>query len=371
MKNLTKQIFASIIMACSLLACSPTNDLINDVKEEAMVGKPMRRSAGSNLLNALTLDSIAQADAMLEAMQAVDDAETFYNTYLSNNVNNKYLNSIYEYMSIIEAIEEGDSVNAMFAFEALRDSMFNVYIEGNDTIAEPLANFDYRCLVNDDNVFVVDDRVYHLFDTIFITCPIDQHTELLEISKNKFRMQLLIADLKAEKKELSDTMMIKQRSVNSTADYDIVYLYPSTGKVRYTFEKSVGKRRMQVLIDSEENYVKFLNRHDLKTKYTVKSHKKCLGIWWIQRVRTNIFITYDALFTYGSNVVELAPYNAYVHMRDNRIVTAFYPSEDAINWYAFTKLPYICNEGLINIDFTISNPDLTITEADFKSVRPY
>ena len=28
-------------------------------------------------------------------------------------------------------------------------------------------------------------------------------------------------------------------------------------------------------------------------------------------------------------------------------------------------------KGLINIDFTISNPDLTITEADFKSVRPY
>ena len=119
MKNLVKQIFASIIMACSLLACSPTNDLINDTKEEAMVGKPMRRSAGSNIANALTFDSIAQADAMLEAMQAVDDAETFYNTYLSNNVNNKYLNSIYEYMSILEDIEAGDTINAMVSVPSI------------------------------------------------------------------------------------------------------------------------------------------------------------------------------------------------------------------------------------------------------------
>ena len=92
MKSLLKLLCAYLILACSLLACSPTNDFMNDVEEESMVNKPMRRSAGSNILNALTFDSIAQADAMLNEMQSIDNASEFYNTYICNsNVNNKYL----------------------------------------------------------------------------------------------------------------------------------------------------------------------------------------------------------------------------------------------------------------------------------------
>lgn len=368
MTNLVKPIFASMIIVCSILACNPTDDFLNEVEKESMINKPMRRSAGISTVDALTFDSITQADAMLDAMQSVDNANVFYNTYIrDNDVNNKYLTSIHEYLSILNSIDGGDTITARLAFEALQDSLFSVVIEDGDTIVEPLANFDYRCLVNEDDIFVVDDRVYHLFDTMFITCPINQHAELMEISKNSFRMRLLVEELKAEKIAILDTTMIKQRSSNITADFDIIFLYPYTGKTRYTYEKTAGKQRMQVIIDTEENHIKYLNRHDLKTKYTVKSHRKCLGIWWIQKLTTDIDIEYDAWFTYGSNSIEHVPDNLYVPMKDNCTVRRFYHSEDEIQCYPFTKIPYIHNEGIIHTDFTISNPYLTITEADFKN----
>lgn len=208
MKTLTKQIFASLIVACGLLACSPTDELINEDVIDPTNVKPMRRSAGNSVLTALTFDSIAQADAMLEAMQSIDNANVFYNTYIhDNNVNNKYLTSIHEYLSILNSIDGGDTITARLAFEALQDSLFNVVIEDGDTLVEPLANFDYRCLVNEDDIFVVDDRVYHLFDTIFITCPVNRYVEFLEISKNRMQFAILVEELKAERVEIPDTMM--------------------------------------------------------------------------------------------------------------------------------------------------------------------
>jgi hypothetical protein len=177
---------------------------------------------------------------MLEAMQSVEDAESFYNTYISNsNVNNKYLNSIYEYMCIVESIEAGDSINALLALTENQDSLFNMYIDGGDTIIEPLSCFDYRCLVNEDNVFVVGDRAYHLFDTIFITCPINRHAELVEISKNPFSMQLLLDELKAEKKEIEDTIMIKPRGLflGFSEDLTVIYFLNTAGTICNNYEK--------------------------------------------------------------------------------------------------------------------------------------
>lgn len=368
MKNLLKLMYAYLILACSLLACTPTNDLINDLENESLVNNQMKRLVGNNITNALTFDSIAQADEILDAMKSIDDASVFYDTYIrNNNVHNKYLTSIHEYLGILNTMAIGDSITAMLALEALRDSLFNVFIEDGDTIVEPLANFDYRCLVNEDDIFIVGDRAYHLFDTIFVTCPIYRHSELVEISQNPYRLQLFIEELKAEQIKQFDTIKIQSRSGNSIADYEIMYFHPYTGKMSYTYEKKVGKQRMQVIIDTEENYIKYLNRHDLKTKYTVKSHQKCLGIWWIQKVITDIDIKYDAWFTYGSNTIEQIPNNLFVSMKDNRTVTQFYPSKDEVHCYPYTKIPYIHNDGIVRVDFTISNPYLTITEVDFKS----
>lgn len=363
MKNLTKQIFASIIMACSLLACSPTNDLINDTEEEAMVGKPMRRSAGGNIANALTFDSIAQVDAMLEAMQAVDDAETFYNTYLSNsNINNKYLTSIYEYLSILNKMDAGDSITAMLAFEALRDSMFNVYIDGTDTIAEPLACFDYRCLVNDDDIFVVDDRVYHLFDTIFITCPVDRHAELLEIANNRMRFAMLVAELKAEKIQF-DSTMIQERGIYANSlipDLEIVYVYePTSGIHELNYEKIVGKHRMRVSINASENYVRFYRRHDFKTKYQIRSHNKWAGIWWIKNEQLNIDIEYLVEYSIQFDMILLGVDYDYT-------TRGLYPSRTKPQSIGFTDEIYIHTYGITNVDFTISNQYMTITEENRK-----
>ena len=363
MKSLLKLLCAYLILACSLLACSPTNDFMNDVEEESMVNKPMRRSAGSNILNALTFDSIAQADAMLEAMQSIDNANVFYNTYIrDNNVNNKYLISIHEYLSILNSIDGGDTITARLAFEALQDSLFNVVIEDGDTIVEPLANFDYRCLVNEDDVFVVDDRVYHLFDTIFITCPVNRYAEFLEISKNRMQFAILVGELKAERVEIPDTMM-QARAWNSNdliPDLEIIYVYePTSGIHELNYEKIVGKHRMRVSINASEHYASFYERHDFKTEYKIRSHNKWAGIWWIKNEKLDIDISYLVEYALFFRTLELS-------VDHNYTTKGFYPSYKKSTSVPFTDEIYVNTYGINYVHFAISNQHMTITEADEK-----
>ena len=366
MKKVIKQNCLISLLACILFACSPTEELINNVDSgTTSVMPPMRRLAGNaGILNAFSFDSIAEADAMLEAMQSVEDAESFYNTYISNsNVNNKYLNSIYEYMCIVESIEAGDSINALLALTENQDSLFNMYIDGGDTIIEPLSCFDYRCLVNEDNVFVVGDRAYHLFDTIFITCPINRHAELVEISKNPFSMQLLLDELKAEKKEIEDTIMIKPRGLflGFSEDLTVIYFLNTAGTICNNYEKKVGKHKICVGIECYEGYQYRSNMHVLETRYRIKSHKKWLGIWWIKKLNTSIDINYNALYLCGNE------YDRFLIPIDSTYsAKQFYHSYSTVISYPY-QIQKIINMGPENVDFTITNPHLTITEDDYKS----
>lgn len=362
MKTLTKQIFASLIMACGLLACSPTDELINESFIEPTNVKPMRRSAGNSVLNALTFDSIAQADAMLEAMQSIDNANVFYNTYISgNHVNNKYLTSIHEYLSILNSIDGGDTITARLAFEALQDSLFNVVIEDGDTIVEPLANFDYRCLVNEDNIFVVDDRVYHLFDTIFITCPTDRHSELLEMSKNRLQFMMLVEELKREPVDVPSIMQARVGIYDDLIpDLEIIYVYePTSGIHELNYEKTIGKHRMRVSINASEHYASFYERHDFKTEYKIRSHNKWAGIWWIKNEKLDIDISYLVEYALLFRTLELS-------VDHNYTTKGFYPSYKKSTSVPFTDEIYVNTYGINYIHFTISNQYMTITNADEK-----
>lgn len=362
MKTLTKQIFASLIMACGLLACSPTDELINESVIEPTNVKPMRRSAGNSVLNALTFDSIAQADAMLEAMQSIDNANVFYNTYISgNHVNNKYLTSIHEYLSILNSIDGGDTITARLAFEALQDSLFNVVIEDGDTIVEPLANFDYRCLVNEDNIFVVDDRVYHLFDTIFITCPTDRHSELLEMSKNRLQFMMLVEELKREPVDVPSIMQARVGIYDDLIpDLEIIYVYePTSGIHELNYEKTIGKHRMRVSINASEHYASFYERHDFKTEYKIRSHNKWAGIWWIKNEKLDIDISYLVEYALLFRTLELS-------VDHNYTTKGFYPSYKKSTSVPFTDEIYVNTYGINYIHFTISNQYMTITNADEK-----
>ena len=364
MKSLVKLSCTYLILVCSLLACNPTSDFINDVEEESMVGKPMRRSAGSSVANALTFDSIAQADEILEAMQSIDNASEFYDTYIrNNNVSNKYLTSIHEYLSMLNNMDAGDTITALLALEALQDSLFNVVIEDGDTIVEPLSNYDYRCLVNEDNVFVVGDRVYHLFDTIFITCPISQHAHLVEISNNPMSMQLLLDELKTEKKEILDTTMIQHRGIafGFSENLDVLYIIKLSGTICFNYEKRIGKHKMWVGIECYEKYKRLFNVHKLQTRYRIKSHTKWAGIWWIRRENTSINISYNALFLYGEEARRLL-----IPIDTTYYAKQFYHSNESVISYPY-QVPEIINMGPEYVDFTISNPHLTITENDFKN----
>jgi hypothetical protein len=362
MKTLTKQIFASLIMACGLLACSPTDELINESVIEPTNVKPMRRSAGNSVLNALTFDSIAQADAMLEAMQSIDNANVFYNTYISgNHVNNKYLTSIHEYLSILNSIDGGDTITARLAFEALQDSLFNVVIEDGDTIVEPLANFDYRCLVNEDNIFVVDDRVYHLFDTIFITCPTDRHSELLEMSKNRLQFMMLVEELKREPVDVPSIMQARVGIYDDLIpDLEIIYVYePTSGIHELNYEKTIGKHRMRVSINASEHYASFYERHDFKTEYKIRSHNKWAGIWWIKNEKLDIDISYLVEYALLFRTLELS-------VDHNYTTKGFYPSYKKSTSVPFTDEIYVNTYGINYVYFTISNQYMTITNADEK-----
>lgn len=362
MKTLTKQIFASLIMACGLLACSPTDELINESVIEPTNVKPMRRSAGNSVLNALTFDSIAQADAMLEAMQSIDNANVFYNTYISgNHVNNKYLTSIHEYLSILNSIDGGDTITARLAFEALQDSLFNVVIEDGDTIVEPLANFDYRCLVNEDNIFVVDDRVYHLFDTIFITCPTDRHSELLEMSKNRLQFMMLVEELKREPVDVPSIMQARVGIYDDLIpDLEIIYVYePTSGIHELNYEKTIGKHRMRVSINASEHYASFYERHDFKTEYKIRSHNKWAGIWWIKNEKLDIDISYLVEYALLFRTLELS-------VDHNYTTKGFYPSYKKSTSVPFTDEIYVNTYGINYVHFTISNQYMTITNADEK-----
>jgi hypothetical protein len=362
MKTLTKQIFATLIVACGLLACNPTDELINESVIEPTNVKPMRRSAGNSVLNALTFDSIAQADAMLEAMQSIDNANVFYNTYISgNHVNNKYLTSIHEYLSILNSIDGGDTITARLAFEALQDSLFNVVIEDGDTIVEPLACFDYRCLVNEDNIFVVDDRIYHLFDTIFITCPIDRHSELLEMSKNRLQFMMLVEELKREPVDVPSIMQARVGIYDDLIpDLEIIYVYePTSGIHELDYEKTIGKHRMRVSINASEHYASFYERHDFKTEYKIRSHNKWAGIWWIKNEKLDIDISYLVEYALLFRTLELS-------VDHNYTTKGFYPSYKKSTSVPFTDEIYVNTYGINYVHFTISNQYMTITNADEK-----
>ena len=372
MKKFIKQNCFISLLICILYACSPTDELINIVENENTSIIPVRHLSGNTgISNAFSFDSIAEADAMLEAMQSVEDAESFYNTYISNsNVNNKYLNSIYEYMCMVESIEVGDSINALLALTENQNSLFNVYVEGGDTIVEPLSCFDYRCLVNEDSVFVVGDKAYHLFDTIFITCPINRHAELVEISRNPSRMQLLLDELKAERKEIEDTIMTQNRALSlDISAFELIKIDQRDASHRerntYKYERIVNKHRMQVFIYMEENYSSFYNRHDLKTSYKVKSHNKWAGIWWIKNEWIDIDISYVALFKYGFISIEVVPLWKTIPIDATYTTKGLCHSYKKIKSYPETNLGMVV-ENLYNIDFTISNQYMTITEEDFK-----
>ena len=109
----------------------------------------------------------------------------------------------------------------------------------------------------------------------------------------------------------------------------------------------------------------FYNRHDLKTSYKVKSHHKWAGIWWIKNEWIDIDISYVALFKYGFISIEVVPLWKTIPIDATYTTKGLCHSYKKIKSYPETNLGMVV-ENLYNIDFTISNQYMTITEEDFK-----
>ena len=375
MKKLAKQICIGLVLSCTLLSCNQTEEINTDAESSHAKLLSTRCSVNNgNLSNALWFDSIAEANALLREMQSIDNAENFYNTYIDGFcITNKYINSIHEYLCLLEKVESGDVMETITQILNNKNGMFNIIVNGNDTIIEPLSYFDYRCLVNQDGLFVVDNIIYQLFDSVFITYPIDKYEKLIEIIKNPCEIAMLVNHLNTDSLSKSYSNEMFQRSTFEYADIansiDVVNTLTLAGKIRYTFEKIVDKHRMQVIIDTEEDYVKFYDRHDLKTEYKIKSHKKNLGIWWVKNEDVAGDLYYEALFTYGSNSIEVVPHRIIMPMEEYYDANGMLTSYDRVWSYPYTEIPYIANNGIINYHFTLSNAYLTITENDLINVE--
>ena len=369
MKQNKNRYYVCLFLVFGLLSCTSTPDFLNEIDTKSINRTPKRSASIIN--NALVFDSMEDAEATLAAMQTVDNANEFYNTYIRNStVHNKYLTSIHEYISILNMMESGDSITALEALEALKDSLFNTHVEDEGTIVEPLSYFDYRCLVNEDDEFFVNDRVYHLFDTIFISCPIENRDELISISQNPLSLSLLISQLKRDSEDLPlmRGVPFSNNGVFELTFADWRHTNNRSNRIK-EYEKIVDKHRMRVFIGTEEYYSSLFDRHDLKTMYMIKSHKKCLGIWWIKNEFINVDIKYDAIFAYGATNVEMVPLSKSISIDSTYSIKGFTPSYKKVLSYPNSHFTYM-SMRITNENFTISNPYMTITETNLKSINP-
>jgi hypothetical protein len=215
--------------------------------------------------------------------------------------------------------------------------------------------------VNEDNIFVVDDRVYHLFDTIFITCPTDRHSELLEMSKNRLQFMMLVEELKREPVDVPSIMQARVGIYDDLIpDLEIIYVYePTSGIHELNYEKTIGKHRMRVSINASEHYASFYERHDFKTEYKIRSHNKWAGIWWIKNEKLDIDISYLVEYALLFRTLELS-------VDHNYTTKGFYPSYKKSTSVPFTDEIYVNTYGINYVYFTISNQYMTITNADEK-----
>lgn len=342
-------------LVCTLFACNQTDEMNREVENQPAKIQSARSSVSSSeLSNALWFDSIAQANALLQEMQSIDNADFFYNTYITNfSITNKYLNSIYEYLCLLERIENGDTEENIFeSINQLKDSLLSVNIDLSEPTIEPLSVYDYRCLVNEDAIFVVADEVYCLFDSVFVICPINKYDELRNITSNSYQAQQYIASL------MGTSNLIQSRERNPNDDiYDLDYVYIPTGNGIHdlNYEKIVDNHRMRVSISASENHVAFYNRHDLKTEYSIKSHNKWAGTWWIKKEETHIDIFYIVRYFGGSTPT--------ITIDHNYSLTESYPSYSTTRSYPETNLG-ITSYGIEDVNFNISNQYMTITKYD-------
>lgn len=361
MIELVKQILIVLFITSSLLSCNSSEELIYNLDSDNKPVETLKRARGRSVTDVLTFDSIEEADALLEAMLTIENSSQFYNQFILNGpINNKYINSLYEYMRIIEQIESGDSINAMSLFQQNANNLLNVYGEGSNMTVEPLALYDYRLLLNEDNYFIVDGRIYQLFDTLFITCPTEKHDELIEISQSPTELGRLITQLKTS--PIPDSLGIsrERNPYDDIYDLEYIYCYDQTSNIHnLKYEKVVNKHRMQVAIYADEHYVRFYKRHDLKTGYSIKNHTKWAGIWWIKNERINVDIYYIAQYARLFNTKTITIDSTYS-------IKKFYPSYAKVKNYPNTYLD-INNYGISNVDFTISNQYMTITESNVRN----
>ncbi len=301
----------------------------------------------------MSFSSIEEADDELWHMAKLPEEELLQ----FRSSANIYLQSIAAYTELTMLQEE---VNEETFFEIVEnyrsEGLLRIRENQYGVFANPLSTFDYRCLLDENNNFIVDHAVYHLLNCgVYAICPINMYENMMRLIDTYGERQFIE---RLEKGELYD---YEDESYNPNDIYDLEHIYMPGSSMKEDqykkYEKTVENYRTTVEIYVDSHYSNMYNRQDIKIKYDITTRHLFGGIWWLKRLDTQVDMhIYAEFLTSGYDILPIEFVQNYeikrAHIKNYK--TDSYPDH---------KWTFI-RSGIQDVHFSINNKELTITEND-------
>lgn len=349
-------VIASVIAMTHLTSC--TNNLLGNVPQLAEASSIAYTTSTADISNngiGLVFENIQEVDAFLQKLQGMTSEELRQTNNKLFGGKNKYLTSISFYVELNEMIDAGQDESAVL--EQLQLYINEGLIKKEDNEVSPLAYYDYRCLVDDENRFIVGDKYYQLVGDNFMVYPIAK-------TNTETDSQPLNSSIGNTYSICNCTGVPVTLSIGNIAGGTTSQGF-STDK-ELTYEKQVGNHKMYVYITLEESYSKFYNRHDLISHYKIKSLNYWAGTWWIKQEYIAVDIEIQNTFEgriYKEDGMLMPGRLYYLNYHHQFTVKKYYPESGHTDSYPDTNLN-LNDYGIQKVKFTITNQYMTITERD-------
>lgn len=350
-------VIASIIAMAHLTSC--TNELLGEASQLAGQSPIVCTTSAANISNngaGLVFENIQEVDAFLQKLQGMTSEEL---KQINNELfggKNKYLTSISIYVELNEMIDAGQDESMVL--EQLQLYINEGLIKKENNEVSPLSYYDYRCLLDENNRFVVGNKYYQLVGDNFMVYPIAKTTDNADSLSFNSQIGNTYAVCNVEGTPIAQTQ-------NDVIIYsDPFYLPDNFSAIKeLTYLKEEGKHRMQVFITLEENYSKFYNRHDFISHYKIKSLNYWAGTWWIKQEYISVDFEIENTFVVYPARIDLLPSLYYINYHHQFTVEKYYPESGHTDSYPNTHFN-LNDYGIQKVKFTITNQYMTITEED-------
>lgn len=326
------------LLIVTFLACS-SNDEPN---------KTARRKANISQTTMLKFESAEQADNFLSNLQSLNPEEKAKEIE-QLPISNKYLRSIIIYDNLYNSVSKNHEDNEFLEYCLKRDEKY-LYIDEKKRTIEPLSNYDYRCLINEEGMFSIADTIYHFHDSVFIKVPhtyLEKYYTLLDKYGNEKVVHLVCND-----------------EVYGDDDiFDLDYIYTGDHYVTdinyYEADVIAGKERIFASVYSDEKFHWPYKRHDLTIGIQIKNYHHWLW-WWIVSRDVTYDITIEGQFWSEHYDQEI---DMFGHWTNHQKKTSI--KEHKTDSYPYTDLE-ITKHGIKIQKATINNGNISINENDFK-----